>query len=327
VSKKTVLLVEDHPGDRNMYGNILWYNGYDVILAEDGEAGLRLAHEQHPDLILLDLELPLMHGLELCSRLKQSDDTSEIPCIAVTGRTLRELGGNPKVLGYAKFLEKPVSPLQLLREVEGLIGVATTDQAERPEKPQVVRTHVEESAAAAATTGSAGKSGQELERIAAHLLANVDAVVTQWELLVREEPWFSLPSEHRRSNLTEVVEALTEASLIWKGDRAANRKAVLAGSQHGINRRAQGIPESLIPIEFHLLRQAIWRHLHEEFTPNEDTYSAIMTIDSTISLVLNAAMWGYYRDEIQAHDRWEAAIERLIDSGLAERKKRAPAEN
>ncbi|HEX6558157.1 MAG TPA: response regulator, partial [Longimicrobiales bacterium] len=75
MSKKTVLLVEDDAGDRNMYGNILWYNGYDVVFAEDGEAGLRIAAAEKPDLIILDLQLPLLHGSELASRLKQENDT------------------------------------------------------------------------------------------------------------------------------------------------------------------------------------------------------------------------------------------------------------
>lgn len=323
MGRKTVLLVEDHPGDRNMYGNILWYNGYDVVLAEDGEAGLRLAQEQHPDLILLDLELPVMHGLEMCSRLKQDDATKDIPCIAVTGRTLRELGGNSKVLGYAKFLEKPISPLQLLHEVEALIGKGATDQATAREKPKVVRTHVERAVAAGSELASAQSASpdavDELKRIGKHVCENVAGVVSTWEVLVKEEPWFSLPSERRRSNLDDVVEALAEAALMSAGNREANRKAVLAGIAHGANRREQGIPESLIPIEFHLLRHALWRFLHETFAANENTYTAIMTIDATITLVLNAAMWGYYREEISAHDGWESAIERLIDTGVPDR--------
>jgi DNA-binding response OmpR family regulator len=58
VKAKTVLLIEDNAGDRVIYGNILWYNGFDVVFAEDGETGIRLAGEVHPDLILLDLGLP-----------------------------------------------------------------------------------------------------------------------------------------------------------------------------------------------------------------------------------------------------------------------------
>src|SRR5919106_1277285 len=137
MAKKTVLLVEDNPGDRAIYGNMLWYNGFDVVFSEDGETGMRLAQELHPDLILLDLQLPLLHGSELSSQLKQDDATKDIPIVALTGRRLSDFGGNAAVLGYAKFLEKPVSPLEVLRVVEHIIGRANIDQAAQPNRPQL----------------------------------------------------------------------------------------------------------------------------------------------------------------------------------------------
>src|SRR5687768_13799778 len=106
---------------------MLWYNGFDVVFAEDGETGFRLAREQRPDLILLDLQLPLLHGSEVASQLQQGDETKDIPIVALTARRLSEFGGNATVLGYSKFLEKPVSPLEVLRVVEQLIGRAVID--------------------------------------------------------------------------------------------------------------------------------------------------------------------------------------------------------
>jgi two-component system, cell cycle response regulator DivK len=311
---KTILLVEDDVNDRNMYGNILWYNGYNVILAEDGEAGLRLAHEKKPDLIILDLHLPLMHGLEMNSRLKQDEDTKDIPVIALTGRQLRDLGGNAAVLGYARFLEKPVSPLQVLREVESLIGFADSDQAQQTQRPQVYRTHVPEASETAHQVPDEAPS-EETKKIAQHLLDNTDTILERWAELVKEEPWFSLPREHRLSNLPDVVVALVHASLLEPKQFDADKAAVLAGAEHGHNRRQQGIPESLMPIEFHLLRQALWRFLNDSLSPSDATYSAILAVDRSITLTLNAAMWGYYREEIEAHDGWESAVERLVAGG------------
>jgi two-component system, cell cycle response regulator DivK len=312
--QKTILLVEDDVNDRNMYGNILWYNGYNILLAEDGEAGLRLAHEKHPDLIILDLRLPLMHGLEMNSRLKQDEETKDIPVIALTGRQLRELGGNAAVLGYARFLEKPVSPLQVLREVESLIGFADDDQAQQPQRPQVYRTHVPDPATQAGQPVHEAVS-EETRKIAEHILENSETILTRWADLVKEEPWFSLPREHRMSNLPDVVTALVRASLLEPRHPEADKAAVLAGAEHGHNRRTQGIPESLIPIEFHLLRQALWRFLNDSLSPSDATYSAILGIDRSITLTLNAAMWGYYREEIEAHDGWDSAVERLVEGG------------
>ena len=321
--QKTVLLVEDDAGDRNMYGNILWYNGYNVIVAEDGEAGLRLAHEQQPDLIILDLQLPLLHGLELNSRLKQDNDTKNIPVIALTGRRLSEFGGNAHVLGYARFLEKPVSPLQVLREVETLIGPAHVDQAALPERPQVFRTHVPEpQPILEADLPVPDVPTEEMREVADHLRENIEAVLNRWNGLVKEEPWFSLPREHRLSNLSAVVEALITCAILTPGSQDCARAAVNAGADHGYNRRQQGIPESLIPIEFHLLRQALWRYLNDTFSPTDATYAAILSIDRSITMTLNAAMWGYYREEIEAHEGWEAALERLVESSAKEQSRR-----
>lgn len=313
--QKTVLLVEDDAGDRNMYGNILWYNGYHVIAAEDGEAGLRLAQEEHPDLILLDLQLPLLHGMELNSQLKQDDDTKNIPVIALTGRRLDEFGGNADVLGYERFLEKPVSPLQVLREVEALIGLPHVDQAASRERPQVFRTHVPaaDSPADHPAPDDAFPS-EAVMQIGEHLRANADVVLARWNDLVKEEPWFSLPREHRLSNLTAVVEALIDNLMHEPGAGESIRNAVNAGAAHGSNRRKQGIPETLIPIEFHLLRQAIWRYVNDTLSPSDATYNAILRIDRAITMTLNAAMWGYYREEIEAHEGWDAALEKLVDA-------------
>ena len=312
--QKTILLVEDDVHDRNMYGNILWYNGYNILVAEDGEAGLRLAQERQPDLIILDLGLPLMHGLEMNSRLKQSEDTREIPVIALTGRRLTELGGNAGVLGYARFLEKPVSPMQVLREVEALIGFPDKDQAQARDRPQVFRTHVPDPAVPHVAAASAEVRG-ETEAIAQRLIDGTTDILERWTGLVVKEPWFSLPAERRISNLPEVIEKLVDASLLRPREREADRGAVIAGAKHGTTRRTQGIPETMIPIEFHLLRQAIWRFINDTLAPSDATYSAILSIDRSITITLNAAMWGYYREEIEAHGGWEAALERLVDGG------------
>jgi len=297
-----------------MYGNILWYNGYDVVFAEDGEAGLRIAAAERPDLIILDLQLPLLHGSELASRLKQQNETKDIPIVALTGRRLSEFGGNASVLGYARFLEKPVSPLEVLREVEHLVGRSTMDQALERARPAMARTGEDGNVQVTADTPETpAPEHSEIHRIAAHLLEHTDGILERWEELVREEPWFSLPRQHRLSNLRAVVEAIAAVAAAAPGDRDALRKVVFAGAEHGINRRKQGIPETLVPIEFHLLRRALWRYLGDTFAPREDTYTAIVGVDAYITQALNAAMWGYYRDEIDAHGGWENAIERLVD--------------
>ena len=316
VTKKTVLVVEDNAGDRVIYGNILWYNGFDVIFATDGEAGYRLAKERLPSLILLDLGLPLLHGSELSSRLQQDDDTKDIPLVALTGRRLSEFGGNATVLGYARFLEKPVSPLQVLKVVEQLIGRATIDQAHKLTRPEVLSTN-EPADVAAEPAAPPHEATKESRAIAEALAGESAAVLDIWQQLVIEEPWFSLPREDRVGFLSEVIASLGESALLAPNFADSCRKTVVAASAHGRHRRAQGIPEGVIPIEFHLLRQAIYRHLAQRFPLTEDLHSAIITLDGAVSLALNACMWGYFRDEIEAQGMWDTAVERLVESACS----------
>lgn len=308
---KTVLVIEDHPGDRDIYGKILWYNGFHVLFAEDGEAGLLLAQQRHPDLVLLDLELPRMHGLELCSRLKQDNATADIPVVALTGRRLKEFGGNANVLGYAYFLEKPVSPLRVLNIVERLIGRADEDQAEDVGKPEVFRS----------TPGPKeppsiplGENDTDLAPLGEYLVAHVGRVMDRWEELARNEPWFTLPPEDRLDSLPAVVQALARAALFKLDGPEARSAVVNAAVEHGLSRRTQGCPESAIPLELHLLRQAITRELIDASPPHEAVYAAIRALDDYLSIATNASMWGYFREEIEAQGLWETTLDRLTGS-------------
>jgi CheY-like chemotaxis protein len=312
MAKKTVLLIEDNPGDRTIYGNMLWYNGFDVVFAEDGETGYRLAHELKPDLILLDLQLPILHGSELSSQLKQSDPTKNIPIVVLTARRLIDFGGNAAVLGYERFLEKPVSPLEVLRVVEQIIGRAIVDQLESHQRPELMRARLEDARKAMRPPPS--QAAPAMQAIAAKIVEHPDEVLELWEKAVNAEPWFTLPREDREGFLSEVILSLTESALLHANQEDSCRKTVVAAAAHGRGRRAQNIPETSLPIEFHLLREALWRYLMREFAPSEDLRDAIIAIDSMIPLSLNACMWGYFRDEVEAQGIWEAALDRLVGS-------------
>lgn len=117
-----VLLVEDDPADRQMYGKALWYNGFDVIEGEDGEEAVALAMEHVPDLVLVDLLLPGLNGIEVCRRLKEDPETAEIPVIALTARAEWEFGLLARDAGCLRYLEKPIGPLKVLKAVEDVVG-------------------------------------------------------------------------------------------------------------------------------------------------------------------------------------------------------------
>lgn len=143
---------------------------------------------------------------------------------------------------------------------------------------------------------------------------NVAEVVAEWERLVREQPWYSLPAKHRVDNLPDVVLGLADASLCTPADVQAHRRNVAAAVEHGAHRREQGIPESMIFTELHLLRLAIWNYMVRKFGASNPTVAAIMRIDMAITVATNASMWGYNREEIEALGKWDEGIERIVAS-------------
>ena len=122
--RKLVLVVDDNDAERELYGSLLWYNGFDVAYADTGEAGVALAHQQHPDLVLLDMMLPDIDGLRVCDEMKRDAALTHVPVVALSGRAERELGYAARSVGCVRYLEKPISAIDVLHEVERLIGRA-----------------------------------------------------------------------------------------------------------------------------------------------------------------------------------------------------------
>ncbi len=124
---KLVLLVEDNPHDQQVYGDLLWYNGYDVVAAATAEEGYRLAHEGPPALIILDLTLPDGDGLELCRRLKAEPSTASVPVIILSARDREPYAALTAQLGCAAYLQKPIDPLAVVTEIMRLVGAPPKD--------------------------------------------------------------------------------------------------------------------------------------------------------------------------------------------------------
>ncbi len=123
-SRQLILAVEDQPDDWRIYGKMLWYNGFDVLHATTGEQGVRLALAARPDLILADLMLPNMDGIEMCRALKRDARTAHIPVVVLTAHSDDEYGAPAREAGCDLFLEKLVGPVQVLHVVEEMIGRA-----------------------------------------------------------------------------------------------------------------------------------------------------------------------------------------------------------
>jgi two-component system cell cycle response regulator DivK len=121
-SMTKILLVEDNEMNRDMLARRLSRRNYEVIVAVDGQAGLDMAREHMPDLILMDLSLPVMDGWTATGKLKADESTRQIPVIALTAHAMT--GDREKALeaGCDEFDTKPVELKRLLGKIEQLIG-------------------------------------------------------------------------------------------------------------------------------------------------------------------------------------------------------------
>jgi len=117
-----ILLVEDNEMNRDMLSRRLIRRGYEVVMAVDGQQGIDMARAQSPDLVLMDMSLPLVDGWEAAIRLKGAPETRAIPIIALTAHAM--VGDREKAVeaGCDDFDTKPIELSRLLEKIEALLG-------------------------------------------------------------------------------------------------------------------------------------------------------------------------------------------------------------
>jgi CheY-like chemotaxis protein len=123
---RTVLLVEDSDAIRDAFTILLEDAGYAVLGAETGTEALRLAEARMPDLVLLDMGLPDMTGLDVVRRLKASPQTAGITVVALTGRDEEADRRACLAAGCAAYIVKPVNTQKLVRDLPGWMAAAPT---------------------------------------------------------------------------------------------------------------------------------------------------------------------------------------------------------
>lgn len=125
MSNKKVLVADDEIHIVHVVAIKLRNNGYEVISAENGAEAFKLACEQKPDIIVTDLQMPVMTGLELVEKLRQNEGTKDIPVIMLTARSFAiedEQKSQWLESGrISEFLNKPFSPKELLRSIEDIL--------------------------------------------------------------------------------------------------------------------------------------------------------------------------------------------------------------
>jgi two-component system cell cycle response regulator DivK len=112
-----VLIVEDQEDNRAILRDLLSKSGYDLIEATNGEEGVALALSQRPDLILMDVQLPIIDGYEATRRIKSYAELRSVPVIAVTSYALSGDEAKARAAGCDAYVAKPFSPRQLLAKI------------------------------------------------------------------------------------------------------------------------------------------------------------------------------------------------------------------
>jgi DNA-binding response OmpR family regulator len=133
--KKTILLVEDEISFRTIYQDMLDSGGYNVLTAEDGEAGLHIALSQKPDLVLLDLNLPKLHGFDVLQKIRADKSTSSMPVIILTVQGSDKEIKKGTELGATDYLIKGlVTAMETFKRINAALAAA---------KPKITKYKIE----------------------------------------------------------------------------------------------------------------------------------------------------------------------------------------
>jgi two-component system cell cycle response regulator DivK len=127
-----ILIIEDQEDNRAILRDLLSAAGYALIEADSGEIGVELAERERPDLILMDIQLPVIDGYEATRRIKSKAALNSIPIIAVTSYALSGAEAKARAAGCDAYVAKPFSPRQLLAKVRELLPTGSDPCASRP---------------------------------------------------------------------------------------------------------------------------------------------------------------------------------------------------
>jgi len=131
----TILIVDDSLDNREVFGLLLEFSGYTVLQAADGWSGVQEARMHHPDVILMDISMPLMDGFTATELLKLDPATRDIPVIAVTAHDDVDHRDRATRVGMCGFLAKPVRPRLVVEEVQRCLGSGSGPEASETGAP------------------------------------------------------------------------------------------------------------------------------------------------------------------------------------------------
>lgn len=115
------LVVDDSPELRLVLSSLFKHMGLDVVTASDGETGLVLARERRPDIVCLDLMLPVLCGLEVCEQLKRSPETADVPVLIVSARSYPQDRADARKAGADGYVTKPIDRGEFSTQVRSIL--------------------------------------------------------------------------------------------------------------------------------------------------------------------------------------------------------------
>lgn len=122
MSGALILVVEDNERNARLLRDVLEHRGYRVLVAETGEDGVALAREHLPALVLMDIQLPGISGIQAFEQLQADAATRSIPVVAVTASAMQEERAQIERAGFAGYQPKPIKVMEFLKTVDGIIG-------------------------------------------------------------------------------------------------------------------------------------------------------------------------------------------------------------
>ncbi len=125
--EEKILIVDDDASTLALEERILQSDGYEVLIAVNGLQALRTALDENPDLIILDLKLPIMDGFEICDQLKSSEETGEVPVLILSANGSEKHRVAAIECGASAYLTKPINRKQLVSEVRELLSKPKQD--------------------------------------------------------------------------------------------------------------------------------------------------------------------------------------------------------
>lgn len=117
-----ILVIEDNAANLELVRYLLTFNGHSVLVARDGAQGVALARQERPDLVICDLQMPVLDGYQVLAQLRGHDDTAKLVIVAVTAFSMPNDRDKVLIAGFDGYLSKPIEPETFVAQIEAYLS-------------------------------------------------------------------------------------------------------------------------------------------------------------------------------------------------------------